>query len=388
MPRYKLFYKELGGAMVLNYRINTLISKITLASLLVASLYVQSASAARPDSLKDTLSTSQPSVAANHIFVLDMAAGTSIAASETVTITFASSTFGNVDNVVAGDVTWTDSGAHTVVANGACASDNVELTSATTTTLTFTACSGYSGSTGGTVTITIGNDRITNPTAGTYYPTVAGNYGDDSQDTAVAIIAGVSISASINTTISFSIVGVNSGSCPTTGGTTVTTSDTSIPFGTTATEAFYDGCQDLRVSSNTGGGYTTTVQTVAGLDAGSNSFAAGSCDGSCNLTTPNAWTDATLNGYAICMKDQSSYGTGAATANAGWDTSDEQCGGASQKFELVADVSAAQSASTIMTKASATSDDRAFAGWRFSADAAQAAGAYTGTAVYITTPTF
>ena len=125
---------------------------------------------------------------------------------------------------------------------------------------------------------------------------------------------------------------------------------------------------------------------MGGLDSGANPFGVGTCDGACNLTTPNAWATATNNGYAICMDD--TIGDAAATANAGWDTAAEQCGGATQKFELIADLSGSQTPSTIMQSAVGVSVDRSLIGWRLSADAAQAAGAYTGTADYITTGTF
>ena len=85
-------------------------------------------------------------------------------------------------------------------------------------------------------------------------------------------------------------------------------------------------------------------------------------------------------------------GDAAGTANAAWDTEAESCGGggvaATQKFGIVADIGASEAPPTIMSSVTGVSGDISQIGWRISADAAQAAGAYTGTADYITTGTF
>lgn len=353
---------------------------------LVTFNFVTPALAAAPDSLKDTLSDSRPSTTANHVFALDMASSTSIVATETVTITFPGSSFTSVSSVVAGDVTWTDSGSHTVVANGACASNNVELTSATSTVLTFTACTGYSGSTGGTVTITIAN-RIGNPSAATYTITVAGSYGDSSKNTVVAIVAGTTLSATVSETLTFSVGGVTNSSCTTTGGTTITSTSTTVPYSTVSSDTFYDICQQLTTATNASGGYSTTVQTTSLPTSGGNTIAKGGCNSgsSCTDTSEGAWSTAGDNGYGYCMDD--TQDTAAATADAGWGTNG--CGAGTQNFKTIANAGAAETARIIMSKAGVTTQDNiALIGYRLTVDASQAAGTYQTTIVYICTPTF
>jgi hypothetical protein len=86
------------------------------------------------------------------------------------------------------------------------------------------------------------------------------------------------------------------------------------------------------------------------------------------------------------MKDVT--GTPAATADGtGWATAN-QCGGGTQKFKTVANAGNSETAQAIMSKSSGANNDQANLGLRLSVGGAQAAGAYTGTVVYITTPAF
>lgn len=364
---------------------------LVVASIIALNFVPPKAFAVRPTSLIDTLSDSRPSTASNHEIVLDLSASTTFIAGETVIVTFPAGY--NLTTLTMADVDFQNGATDETLQSGVCgATDTVRYTLAGQV-VTFEACSSYTAEAASTaITMQFGSNaaggttRIVNTTAGTSQLNVAGTYGDDAQDTVLVLTTAVTVSATIDEVLTLTVAAVASGSCTTTGGTTVTSTATTIPFGTIATEAFYDVCQSLTVNTNAGGGYTVTVYTVAGLDSGANAFAVGSCDGACTLTTPNAWATATNNGYALCMDD--STGNAAATANAGWDTADEQCGGATQKFELIADIGASDTPSTIMSSAIGVSTDVSLAGWRLSADAAQAAGAYTGTADYITTGTF
>ncbi len=379
---------------------------LLIVGLLVLCFPFKSALAVRPDSLKDVLSDSRPSVAANHTITLDMSSTTNFVAGETLIIDFDNSVdTSGFANTEPEDYDIVVNGAEqTMVASGGCSTtDAIEITTMNTSTdtFTFTACTNYTsaGDTGTAIVIEIGtnatagsagNDQITNSTAGTYTENFAGNYGDDSQDTILVITAGVTVSATVDETLSTTIAGLAPAACDTTGGTeSNTTTSTSVSFGPSgviATEAFYDQCQQITVGTNAASGYSVTIYTTTGLDSGANAFGVGTCDGGCNLTTPNTWATATNNGYGVCMKDET--GNAAATANAGWDTAGEMCGGGTQKFELVADLSGSQTPSTIMSSTTTESGDISEVGWRISADAAQAAGTYTGTADYITTGIF
>lgn len=368
-----------------------------LVGLVAISVFAPStAKAVRPTSLKATLSDSRPSTASNWTITLDQSASTQLASGETVTITFP--TGFSIASLGIEDLDFKVAATDETLQTAACGATDTVQWAVSSQVLTFTACSSYTTEAASAVieievgtnatSGAAGDTQVSNSTAANYTVTAAGTYGDDSQDTLIVIVAGVTVSATIDEALTFSINAVTNTNCPTTGGTKVTSTATTVPFATISTEAFYDICQDLRMATNAGGGYTVTTQTTAGLDSGANAFAVGSCDGSCTLTTPNTWATATNNGYAIGMQDQATYGDAAATANAGWDTAGEQLAGATQKFELVADVGASDVASTIMSSAAGVADDRSYVGWRISASATQPAGAYTGTAVYIATGTF
>lgn len=371
---------------------------MVLAVIAVIVAPFSSVGAARPDSLKDVITDSRPSTAANHTITLDQAAGGDFSAGDTLVLTFASnfdtSGFASTD-ALDYDITVNAVEETIVDSNDACAGDTIEITTVAADVFTFTACGGYVGEAAGVVIVIqigthatsggTGNTQITNSTAATYNLAVD-TTDEDSQDTIIVVTSAVTVSATIDETLTNAVAAVVSGSCTTTGGTTITSTASTIPFGTVTAETFYDICQSLTVTTNASGGYTVTVYTTAGLDAGASAFAVGSCDGACTLTTPSTWATATNNGYAVCMDDTT--GNAAATANAGWDTAAEECGGAGQKFELVADIGASDTPSTIMSSATGVSSDVSLAGWRLSADGTQAAGAYTGTADYITTGTF
>lgn len=353
--------------------------------------------AARPDSLKDVISDSRPSTAANHTITLDQATGGDFSAGDTLVLTFNTSFdtsgFASTD-ALDYDITINGTEETIVDSTDACAGDTIEITTVAADVFTFTACGAFIGEAAGTVIVIeigthatsggTGNTQIVNPAAGTYNLAVD-TTDEDSQDTIIVVTSAITVSATIDETLTNTVAAVVSGSCTTTGGTTITSTATTIPYATISTEAFYDICQQLTVATNAAGGYTVTVYSVAGLDSGANAFAVGACDGACTLTSPDAWATATNNGYAICVDD--STGNAGATANAGWDTAAEQCGGGTQKFELVADLSGSQVPSTIMSSAAGVTDV-SLVGWRLSADATQAAGAYTGTVDYITTGTF
>lgn len=367
---------------------------LVIAGIIAVNFSALPALAVRPDSLKDTLSDSRPSVASNHLIVLDLSASATLIAGETVIVTFPAGY--DLTALTMTDVDFLNGATDETLQAGACgATDTVRYVLAAQV-VTFTACSSYTAEAAGTaITMKFGSNatggtiRIVNTTAGTSTLTVAGTHGDDSQDTILVLTAAITMSATIDEVLTNTVAGLATAACTMAGGTETDSTATTIPWGTAGvitTEAFWDTCQQLTVATNATGGYTVTVYSVAGLDSATTAFAVGSCDGGgCTLTTPNTWATATNNGYAICMDDTT--GNAAATANAGWDTAAEECPGAGPKFELVADAGAADTPSTIMSSLTGVTDV-SIVGWRISADATQAAGAYTGTVDYIATGTF
>ncbi len=368
---------------------------LLIIGLLFATMPFKNVSAARVDSAKATVSDSRPSTTATYTFVVDMSTSTNFAAGDTMIFDWpAGFTFPANGTWVTGDFTFNDGSARTITSVGAAptcnaGTSNVSVTAdATNLVLTVTACSTYTSSANSAVvTFTVGNtNKVTNATAGTYQINIAGNYGDDAQDVIVAMVAGVSVSASIDETLTTSVNAVVSGSCQTTGGTTITSTSTTVPFGNISATTFYDICQDIRVATNAASGYATTIQSTGAFTSGSNTISKGICDASCTDSTAAAWSSTANAGYGYCLKDTA--GDGAATADStGWATAN-QCGGGTQKFKTIANAGSAQAAQTIMSSATSASDDRSNVGWRLNTLASQAAGTYALTGVYITTPTF
>jgi len=344
-------------------------------------------------SYKDTLSDSRPSpVKSNHTIQFTIA--TAVHASDTVTITFASGfTIGSVDYT---DIDLKDDGTDLTLAAtpgsgagsalGAAFSGQVlTITENDTDTIAASSVVNIEIGTNATYGVT-GDQQIQNPTAAVYSITIGGTFGDTGT-IKVAIITGVTVSATVSEALTVTVAAVADTSCTVTGGTSkVTTTSSTVPFGSVTTEDFYDGCQSLTVNTNAASGYSATIQETDQLTSGSYQIADGTCDGSCSDTTAATWATDTNNGFAYCMDDIS--GDAAYTAdNTGWATNN-QCGGSNQSFKTIADAGASETAQAVMSSAGAISGDNSYVGFRLSVDAAQQPGTYSNTVVYIVTPTY
>jgi len=343
---------------------------------------------------KDVLSDSRPSTVSNHEIYFVTPTGVD-ASTDTITLTFAagftmgSVAFGDMDLAVDNDGncdgTWTDKTLAATPAAGVWGvgvSGQVITFTAPTDATTGEIPAGYC------VQIEIGTNasggsiQITNPTAGVKDIDIGGTFGDTGK-IKVAIISGVTVSATVAESLSVTVNEVDSAICTTTGGTKVTTTSTTVPFGTVNTEAFYDGCQRVDIGTNAANGYSGTVQKTQLLTCSSYTIADGSCDGTCSTTTAAGWATASNNGFGYCMDDVA--GNAAQTADANWAT--YYCGAATQYFKLIG--TGAANAKTIMSSAGPVSGDQSYIGYRLSVDAAQSACTPYETVIsYVVTPTF
>jgi len=120
--------------------------------------------------------------------------------------------------------------------------------------------------------------NITNPSANTYYARaysyteVGCSTEEDSGVTAFAIISGVSVTATVAETLSFSIAGLNAGSVNGATITETTSTATSVPLGELSTTAKTVGAQTLTVSTNATQGYTTTIEYTGPLNSSGASY--------------------------------------------------------------------------------------------------------------------
>lgn len=237
----------------------------TVSSLLVVSLLawavglpalIPVASAASLTNAKDTISDSGISAAAWH--TISYTNATSTIASQTILITFdpSGSAF-NLGAVTAGDIAVT---GMTMVANaGACSGAASEVyPTIGAATITLTVCSGDTVA-AGAKTIAVNNGHITNPAVAGSYVIRIGGTQDNSADTRVAIISHVTMTASVDTTLTFVIAGVASGQAINGTTTSTTTSATAISFGTVPVGAPKVAAQDLFVTTNAHNGYVVTV---------------------------------------------------------------------------------------------------------------------------------
>lgn len=360
---------------------------------------------------KDLLTDSRPTVSANH--TLTFTIQNDITDDDTLTIDFPTGfdTTGFADTEPE-DYDITDDGAEQfLVADGGCTGTALEIeieeVDTTNDVFTFTRCTGDATIASGSIVVVeigthattngTGNDQIENPskvaaagTADIYTISLAGT-ASITGDILVAIQDGVTLSATVDETLTFTVAGRTTANCNTqvTGGNEPDDGTaTTLPFGTVSSDTFYNICQDLIVGTNASGGYSTTLESVTLPTSGSDTILQGDCDGACSITVSAPWNTANSNyGYAYCLVD--SVGNGAETADGTEWTAAQQCAGGSQAFKLIANRAGPQAPQPIMASAGATTtNDNSFIGYRLNIGAGQAAGSYQAVLVYTTTPTF
>ncbi len=257
------------------------------------SFLFTSASAAQVTSFSATASSSVPS--ANTNYRVQWTGTTTVTVGQTIKITFdpGNSNF-DLGSLTVNDVIATGSPTTTLtVITGACGvvtNDQVSINggisnAAGDKSITLTACGSI---TPGTKYVYFINSHVTNPaTPGSYIVRVVS--GADSGDTRVAIVSAVTVTASVNTTLSFTVAGVASGQSVNGTTTSTTTSATAIGFGVLASGTPVVAAQDLTVTTNAGNGYVVTVHETQNLLSGSGADIDLFQNGS-NTATPASWT--------------------------------------------------------------------------------------------------
>lgn len=169
------------------------------------------------ESVKDTLTDSRFGTASDHTVVFTVKAG-DLTATDTIIVAFEEDFI--TTSMVFADITVNDGGALTLD-DGACTDDNLGVTNIGTDTVTFTLCTGTTITDESTVTITFANDHITNPATAicgdnnnSYICDIDITTSDETGTAQVAIVDGVTVSATVSEALSFVI------------------SDTAVGFGT------------------------------------------------------------------------------------------------------------------------------------------------------------
>lgn len=267
----------------------------------------RTAEAASITNASDTLSSSAPSLASNHTIAFQTPSG--MAAGQTIAITFPAEF--TIPALGVEDFDLTASGTEQTISssNGS----GVWGVSTSSQTITFTSPSNVPQASSTAFSIEIGtnalsggtgNTQITNPSATTSHAIdIAGTMPDLGQ-VRVAIVNQVVVSANVDTSLTFTVSGVNSSSTVNGSATTTsaTTTSTALPFGTLGINRSKVLAHDLAVTTNASQGYTVTVVTTGALQSTTGATIDGFINGS-NTNTPSAW-----QGPSALIADTSTYG--------------------------------------------------------------------------------
>jgi hypothetical protein len=218
--------------------------------------YILTVHAASLTSVSDTLSDSRPGVTSNH--TITFSNPTSTTAGQTIQYIFDPNTgaFPNVASTTFQNVTST---GMTIVNSCSVGSNRVTMNSTSTpNTLVFTVCASNTVASA-TVSLQVLNNTLTNPTStGSYVIRI--NAGTSSADTRVMIVNGVTVSASVATTFTFTVSSLPTSTTLANNATTTGAStSTTLPFGTIAPNTHEELGQQLNVTTNASNGFSVTV---------------------------------------------------------------------------------------------------------------------------------
>jgi len=340
-------------------KFKVLISALVIFSMAMMYGYSPIANAASLESAKDTLSTSEPGVTATHTIVIDMTDANPLSGGEYIKVTFAND-FTTVSN-----------------ANATCPTGTTAGGSGQEITCTVTAGGFLAATSTQTVTVT----SVTNPSTNGDYTVDVGTYDSgnteiEATQMKVYIIETVSVTAHVDSTLSFA-VGTSTPSDSAINGVNIsgTSTPTTIPFGTIQPETQYMMAQILTVSTNADSGYVVTVQQSDDMKN-----AAGADIDPLITSATTTWpADVTTN---LNIADESTYGYMAITT----DDSDYHFGDGYEGFNGTTPIA-------VMTHdgpagGTGTGVGTTRVGYSIEITNVQEAGDYSNTLTYICTPTY
>lgn len=266
-----------------NMKLGGIIATLALAGAMSVPVFFHSASAAQLSNLSMTASSTARGAVSNYI--LRATTTNAVTAAQTITVTLDSAGA----NYAIGALVYSDITATGMTVVNACGggSDEVTMTFGNNPdVITFTVCGGQTVPAGPKI-ISFTNNRITNPAAAGSYK-IRVNATTDSGDTVVAILDQVTMTASVDATLLFTVAGVTSGG--TINGETISTtsSATAIGFGLLASGTPVVAAQDLTVTTNAANGYVVTVHEDQNLTAG-NGAKIHLFNNGAQTATPIAW---------------------------------------------------------------------------------------------------
>lgn len=251
----------------------------------------RSAEAASITSASDTLETSAPGQPSNHTIGFTTPNGMLIG--QTFSLTFAGAfTMGSVveDDI---DILVNGTSSSTAAAAGA-DTWGVDVTGSV---ITFTTPTNSGVASATPIVVRIGNhavtsgtgaNRITNPTATTSHAIEIGGSMQDSGQVRIAIVDQVTVSANVDTSLTFTVTGVASGQSVNGTTTSSSSSPVALAFGTLGASAPRVLAHDLSVITNAKNGYTVTVEQSGELQSTTGATIDGFIDGA-YTASPTTW---------------------------------------------------------------------------------------------------
>lgn len=230
------------------------VATLAASAMLLASIgYSSFAQAANFEFISDTVSDSAPSATPSHTIAFTVPTGSSIGPTDSITINFAG--FSTVNNVVLGDVTATVNGSP--VTEGGFSQSSTQF-----------SFNGVTATGGDDIVVVVASGNITNPAVlGSYevQVTTPSDYGE----TEVAIVDTVLVTASVDTTFTFTVNGLATSTAINGETTTGSTTATAIDFGQILAgsgNAEVLG-QRLNVTTNALNGFVVTVESDGNLQS-------------------------------------------------------------------------------------------------------------------------
>ncbi len=394
------------------FRMSRKVLYVLVGLSLVLSLLgsIPPASAAELTAYSITLGDSKPSTAGNWRFAFTTATAITgnttdndIDAKFVLRFPFASpDPFAIAAGLVNADITigGLPTGGAIVTADGVTESSSGGSAAADTITIDIDLTNVTSAATlaaGTAVTVDVINDKITNPaksaaagTADIYDVSVETQNGagtvQDTGSSRVAIQDAQSVSATVNTVLTFSIAGVASaGNCvgtgPRTNNTGAASTATTIPFGTVEPLVRHQTCQTLTIATNAPSGYSLFVVQNGNLTAGSDDIDQFKDGTRIDDAAATAWT-----APAVSAQNENTHG------HFGYTSNDTDVFSNADNFAGVP-TGPASSAAPVTTglackNTAATTGDTCVVEFDTETSALQPAGSYTAELQYIVVPVY
>ena len=261
-------------------------------------VFFQTASAAQMSQVSATASSSVPTAATN--LTLRFTSTTTVTTGQTITIQFSQGNSGGTNEYSLATLTTADviGEAGVSVITGACGAvtpNQVSVSGGITNaagnrTVALTACGAVAAQ---QITIGFINSHLINPTTTGSYKIVVGGTQADSGTAMTAILNLVTVTASVDTTLTFTVAGVaNGGPRINNEAVSTTSTATTIGFGTLASGTPVIAAQDLTVATNAQNGFIVTVHEDQNLLSANGADIDLFADGSA-VATPAAWATPT-----------------------------------------------------------------------------------------------